>query len=91
MRQLSAAIIGFVDTINICTSLKRRGGDLLGNVFRASDKDLLSSMLINDRVSGSVNSYYESGYENDLLARGECLFRKKKRSRAILAKRRILF
>ena len=59
-------------------------------MFRASDKDLLSSMLINDMVSGSLKSYDELGYKNDLLARSECLLRTK-RSWGILAKRRILF
>ena len=53
-------------------------GDLLGNFFRASDKDLLSSMLINDMVSGSLKSYDELGYKNDVLARGECLLRTKR-------------
>ena len=51
---------------------------LMANVFRLSDKDLLSSMSINEGVSGSLKSYYELVHRDGLLAWGECLLRKKR-------------
>ena len=50
----------------------------MGAVFRVSDKDLLSSMSINEVASEGLKSHNELGYQNDLLARGECLLHKKR-------------
>ena len=50
--------------------------NLMGNVFRVSDKDLLSLMLINESASGSLQACYELVYHNDLLEWAECLLRK---------------
>ena len=47
-------------------------------MLRVSEKDLLTSMSINEGVSESLKSYYELVYMGDLLARGECLYRKKR-------------
>ena len=51
--------------------------NLIGDEFRVSEKDLLTSTSINEGVSGSLKYYYELVYRDDLLARGECLYRKK--------------
>ena len=44
-------------------------GNLTENVFRVSESDLLTSMSINEGVSGGLKSYYELAYRNDCLAR----------------------
>ena len=64
-------------------------GNLAGNPFRVSERDLLTSMSINEGLSEGLKYYYELVYRNDLLALGECLYRKK-RLFAIRAKKRIL-
>ena len=51
---------------------------LLGDVSRVSNNDLLRSMLINEGVSGSLQTYYELVRENDLSARAELLVHRKR-------------
>ena len=50
----------------------------LGNVFRVSNNELLRSMLINEGVSGSLQSYYELARDSDLSSWGGLLLHHKK-------------
>ena len=52
--------------------------NLMGDVLRVSGSDLLTSMSTNEGVSGSLKSDYELVYHNDCIARGGCLYRKKR-------------
>ena len=53
-------------------------GNLTCDVLRVSGKELLTSTPINAGVSGGLKSCYGLVYQNDLLARGECLYRRKR-------------
>ena len=44
--------------------------NLIGDAFRVSEMDLLTSMAINEGVSGSLKSHYGLVYHNDCLAWG---------------------
>ena len=59
------------------------------NAFRVPNKDLLRAMLINEGVSGSLQSYHELAQENGLSACGWLLLRRK-RLCDIQIKKRIL-
>ena len=56
-------------SFNVRNPLNVSGGHLAGDVFRVSNNDLLSSMLINEGESGRLHPYYELVYNNDMLAR----------------------
>ena len=43
-----------------------------------SNNDILRAMLINEGVSGSLQSYYELARDNDLSSRGGLLLRRKR-------------